>query len=358
MDIITILGARPQFIKAAILSNELRKNDYFNEKIIHTGQHYDSQMSAIFFEQLQIQQPDFQLNTGNLSHGAMIAKQIDGIESILTATQPDAVIVYGDTNSTLAGALAAIKLNIKVIHVEAGLRSFNRMMPEEHNRVLTDHASDLLLAPTKSAVRNLEKEGLDYPRVKFVGDIMFDAALQYSNLAEKLNLDIIVPHHKGDFILATIHRAETTQNQNLLDMCLTAFMKSPLPVIMPLHPRTRKNINFEKFSNTNLIFIEPVGYLEMIKLEKEASLIVTDSGGVQKEAFFHGKPCVTLRKETEWTELIDSGWNRLAPLESSASILQTISDAIGTVGVSCNSFGEGDSAKSICNELLALPVVN
>jgi len=318
MKCVTIVGARPQFIKAATVSRVLRSTPDITEILVHTGQHYDSNMSEVFFDELEIPQPDYHLGIGSGTHGSQTGKMLEAIEAVLIQEQPNWVLVYGDTNSTLAGALAAAKLHIPVAHVEAGLRSFNRRMPEEINRILTDHTSDLLFAPTDTAVKNLLHEGIPENKVHLVGDVMYDAALYYgakadthSQILSKLGLS------PRGYILATIHRAENTDDAARLQAIFQGLMQvaQEIPVVLPLHPRTRKALERENlFSEVSesLLLIEPVGYLDMVMLEKNACLIATDSGGVQKEAFFYHVPCVTLREETEWVELVEMGWNCLA----------------------------------------------
>lgn len=308
MKIITVVGARPQFIKAAPVSKELRK--HFDELLIHTGQHYDDNMSKIFFEELGIPMPDYNLKIGSGNHGKMTGEMLAKLEEIYLNEKPDCVLVYGDTNSTLAGALAASKLLIPVIHVEAGLRSFNKSMPEEQNRILTDNISKLLLVPTKDAEKNLKNEGIENG-VYNIGDVMYDAVLMFKekseikeDLLEKINVK------KNDYILTTIHRAENTNDIERLKNIIEALNESNETIVLPLHPRTKKfieqyGLNF----NNNIKIIEPVGYLEMLMLEANSKKIVTDSGGVQKEAYFMNKPCVTMRDETEWVETVEVGWN-------------------------------------------------
>jgi UDP-N-acetylglucosamine 2-epimerase len=314
MKILTVVGARPQFIKLAPLSKILRENG-INEIIVHTGQHYDENMNDLFFKELEIPEPDYNLGIGSGSHGEQTGRMLIEIEKIILKENPDLVIVYGDTNSTLAGALAASKLHIKLAHVEAGLRSFNKRMPEEINRVLTDHVSDILFCPTQTAVENLKNEGITNG-VYLVGDLMFDALLHFSkisdmksNILERLNIK------PKEYYLATIHRAENTDNYERLKNILTAFSKLDEMVVFPIHPRTRKMINYYGLDglleNDNVKVIDPVGYLDMLKLEKNAKAILTDSGGVQKEAFWLKVPCITLRDETEWIETVNLGWNRL-----------------------------------------------
>ncbi len=311
MKIVTVVGARPQFIKAAALSRVLRQQH--NEILVHTGQHYDDNMSAVFFAELDIPAPDVNLQIGSGSHGTQTGAMLTGIETVLLAERPDRVLVYGDTNSTLAGALAAAKLHIPVAHVEAGLRSFNRAMPEEINRVVTDHLSDVLLCPGQTAVDNLTAEGITRD-VHLVGDVMADAlivaserAMTHSAILTRLELT------EQSYVLATVHRAENTDDPLRLHNILTAFLDSNELIIFPVHPRTRKRINELDLSlqQSNLRLIEPVGYLDMVQLEQSARMILTDSGGVQKEPYWLGVPCVTLRDETEWIETVQAGWNVL-----------------------------------------------
>lgn len=316
LKVLTVIGARPQFIKAAVVSRVLRTTPGLREVLVHTGQHYDDNMSRVFFEELEIPEPDYHLGIGGGTHGQNTGRMLEAIERVLFEEKPDWVLVYGDTDSTLAGALAAAKLHIPVAHVEAGLRSFNRRMPEEINRVLTDHISDLLFAPTETAVKNLLREGISPDKIHLVGDVMYDAALYYGEKAEKHSQILkrlgLVP--KG-YILATVHRAENTDDPNRLRVILEALAEvhREVPVVFPVHPRTRRRTEVYGLQNwlDKLLVIEPVGYLDMVMLEKNARLIATDSGGVQKEAFFYRVPCVTLRDETEWVELVDLGWNIL-----------------------------------------------
>ncbi|MBB6461528.1 non-hydrolyzing UDP-N-acetylglucosamine 2-epimerase [Flammeovirga kamogawensis] len=317
MKILTIIGARPQFIKAATVSRVIKKIENCTEILVHTGQHYDENMSDIFFDELGIPRPDYNLGVGGGSHGAQTGEMLAKIEKVLFKEKPDYLLVYGDTNSTLAGALAASKMHIPVVHVEAGLRSFNMKMPEEQNRILTDHISTLLFTPTDTGYSNLLKEGINDSSIYNIGDVMYDAAMYYgkkaqnnTNILEKLNVKY------KDFILATIHRAENTDNIERLTMIFDELsnVAKTKKVILPLHPRTKKsleNINFN-FSESKISFIDPVGYIEMVMLEMSSKLILTDSGGVQKEAFFHKVPCITLRDETEWVELVEAGFNFLA----------------------------------------------
>lgn len=349
MKVITVVGARPQFIKAAPLSKKIRENN--SEKIIHTGQHYDDNMSEIFFQELDIPKPDYNLNVGSGSHGYQTGSMLIKIEEILVKEKPDIVLVYGDTNSTLAGALAASKMLIPVVHVESGLRSFNMIMPEEQNRILTDHISTYLFAPTNTALKNLENEGIKH-NVYNVGDVMYDAILHFSGIArersktlEKLNLK------KDEYILATIHRAENTNCIERLKNILDAFKESSQRIVLPLHPRTKKYIeNYGLMFSKNIEVIEPVGYLDMVMLELNCRKIVTDSGGVQKEAFFLAKPCITLRDETEWVETVENGWNVLAGANTDSIInlmrnLEPKNDRV-------DYFGDGNAAGKIIDILV------
>ena len=309
MKVITVLGARPQFIKAAPLSEALRKNH--EEKIIHTGQHYDYQMSDVFFEELGIPKPDYFLGVGSKQHGAQTGEMLTRVEEILLKEKPDWVLVYGDTNSTLAGALAAAKLHIPIAHVEAGLRSYNRQMPEEVNRVLTDHISTLMFCPTDQAVKNLSLEGLTQGVVR-TGDVMADALYYHARRAEERSLQKNLRYPKKSYLLATVHRAENTDDPSRLQGIMHAFAQIEGQIVLPLHPRTKKLLKDHHLTiPKNVDVIEPVGYLEMIFLEKEAEFILTDSGGVQKEAYLWQVPCVTLRDETEWVETVNTGWNTL-----------------------------------------------
>ena len=316
MKIITILGSRPQFIKAAVISR-LLKSQNINEIIVHTGQHFDDNMSNIFFKELELPEPDINLGIGGGSHGQNTGRMIENIELILNKEKPDWVLVYGDTDSTLAGSIAAVKLHIPIAHIESGLRSFNRQMPEEINRILTDHVSELLFTPTDTATQNLANEGIRGEKVQKVGDVMYDAILYYSKHAEecsrileKLNLE------PKEYILATVHRAENSDNINRLKNIISGFANANKTVIWPMHPRTKKQLNiYELELPPSIKIIEPVGYLDMIMLEKHASIIATDSGGVQKEAFFNQVHCITLREETEWIELVEAGVNILVGTE-------------------------------------------
>lgn len=317
ISIVTIIGARPQFIKASSISREIAKHPDIKETIVHTGQHYDLNMSDIFFEEMNIPKPYYNLSIGNLSHGAMTGRMVEKIEEILLKESPDWVLVYGDTNSTLAGALSASKLQIKIAHIEAGLRSFNMKMPEEINRILTDRISTLLFCPTDTAINNLKKEGFYNFGCKIVksGDVMQDGALYYRKLARK---PASLVNINENYVLCTIHRAENTDDEIRLQNIFSALNEISISyqIILPLHPRTRKIIAQKGvFVSSNVSIIDPVGYLEMVYLIDRCQCVMTDSGGLQKEAYFFSKPCITLRDETEWIELVESGYNILAGAE-------------------------------------------
>ena len=316
MKVVTIVGARPQFIKSAPVSKALRRAGH-REIIIHTGQHYDRKMSRIFFEELSIPKPDVNLKIGSGTHAYQTGRMMTGIEKVLMRAKPDWVLVYGDPNSTLAGALAACKLGCRLAHIEAGMRSYNRRMPEEHNRVLTDHCSDILFCPTKNAVDNLRREGI-VKGVYWVGDTMYDSTLEYTKVAEKRSTILKkLGLRPKKYFLATVHRPQNTDNYKNLKKILEEFSRLNDLVILPVHPRTREaidslngSLNIKKESSSIKI-IDPVGYLDMLILEKNAKVILTDSGGVQKEAYFLSTPCVTLRTETEWPETVAAGWNHV-----------------------------------------------
>ena len=311
MRLVSIVGARPQFVKLAPVSRMLRQQH--EELIIHTGQHYDYRMSALFFEELALPEPDYHLHVGSGPHGKQTALMLDAIEQVLLETRPDWVVVFGDTNSTLAGALAAAKLHIPIAHVEAGLRSYNRTMPEEINRIVTDHLSQRLFCPTETASKHLEQEGMT-AGVEMVGDVMYDILLQMQpKLAS--NAQALLPAlrvQSQHFVLATVHRASNTDDAEAMHRIADALNQLAMPVIFPIHPRTQARMaEYDITWSEHIHFIEPVGYLDMLTLEKSARCVITDSGGVQKEAFFLNTPCVTLREETEWPETVELGWNIL-----------------------------------------------
>jgi UDP-GlcNAc3NAcA epimerase len=356
MKIVTIIGARPQFIKAAALSREFAKHSCIKEIIIHTGQHFDKNMSDVFFEEMQIPRPNYHLNINGLGHGAMTGQMLEGIEKILIDERPDFVLVYGDTNSTLAGALASKKLHLKLVHVEAGLRSFNMLMPEEINRVLTDRISDILFVPTKQAIQNLDKEGFENFDCEIVncGDIMQDAALFYSKrAAEKSTIIQTLGLESSSFVLATIHRAENTDDLKRLVSIVGALneINKTFKVVSPVHPRTRAI--FEKNNiKTDFVCIDPVGYFDMIQLMSNCSLICTDSGGLQKEAYFFNKYCITFRDQTEWVELVENGYNRITGANK-----DFILDAFGyfkekPFHKATELYGAGNASKTIADFLI------
>jgi UDP-GlcNAc3NAcA epimerase len=357
VKIATILGARPQFIKSAPVSTALARRAGVAEVVVHTGQHFDDLMSEVFFREMGIPAPRHHLGIGGLSHGAMTGRMLEAIEQVLIAEKPDRVLVYGDTNSTLAGALAAAKLGIPVAHVEAGLRSFNRSMPEEINRIAADHMSSLLFAPTARAVENLRREGISGDAVARTGDVMYDATLAFGEIAAKRSriLDTLGLKPRG-YLLATVHRAENTDDAARLGAVFEGLAEASLrhPVVLPLHPRTRNALAGIAFrAPETLRMIEPVGFLDMVMLEKHALAVATDSGGVQKEAYFHRVPCVTLREETEWVELIEAGANRLAPPRDAQAIAHAIEAALVTPASAFDGelYGKGDAAEQIAARL-------
>lgn len=359
MKIVSIIGARPQFIKASPVSARLRARPGVREVLVHTGQHYDDNMSAVFFRELDVPEPDYHLGVGSGGHGEQTGRMLEAIEKALLRERPDWTLVYGDTNSTLAGALASAKLHIPVAHVEAGLRSFNRRMPEEINRVLTDHASDLLFAPTETAVRNLAAEGVESKTVHLVGDVMYDAAVSLGRRAEAESRVLerlgLAP---GGYVLGTIHRAENTDDHARLRAVFEGLAAAAreLPVVLPIHPRTRAALARAGLDGAaaGLRAIDPVGYLDMTMLLRGAAVVATDSGGVQKEAFFHRVPCVTLRDETEWVELVTLGWNRVVPPRSAGAVAAAILAARGSVGAEGEPYGAGDAAGRIADLLGAV----
>ncbi|WP_136634293.1 non-hydrolyzing UDP-N-acetylglucosamine 2-epimerase [Pseudooceanicola onchidii] len=357
--IATVLGARPQFIKAATITRAIRQTEGLREVLIHTGQHYDDNMSTVFFTDLMGQAPDHNLHISGGTHGAMTGRMLEAVEGVLSQVRPDMVLVYGDTNSTLAGALCAAKMHIPVAHVEAGLRSFNMKMPEEINRRLTDHCSDLLFTPTDTADRNLANEGIESGKVHRVGDVMYDASVHFGKqAAEKGELLASLGLKDRDYILATVHRQENTDHPDRLGSILDALaaIAKEIPVLLPLHPRTRAKISATGLDQllSKLTCVEPLGYLQMVEAERSAVVIATDSGGVQKEAFFHKVPCVTLRDETEWVELLDSGWNRLvSPAQGSKAIQNAILSARGVAGAAVEPYGLGDASDRIAQVIRA-----
>lgn len=377
IKLLTIIGARPQIIKAAALSRAIKNkfNKEIKEIIVHTGQHYDENMSQVFFDELQIPNPDYNLNTGSGNHGKQTASMISGIEEILLKEKPNAIVLYGDTNSTLAGAIAASKIQVPVIHIEAGLRSFNKSMPEEINRILCDHVSTLLFSPTEAGYDNLVKEGFkentlppysfNNPKMYHCGDIMYDNSLYFSTIAEQ-KTSVLKEYalQSGKFILATIHRNNNTDEPLRLNALFNALnviaTENKIKIILPLHPRTAKllpvNLSPELYnkirSNEYIIIIPPVSFLEIIALEKNASLVITDSGGVQKEAFFFQKPCIILRSETEWIELINCGSARITDADQE-KIKEAYNHFITVKDLYFPAlFGDGKAAEFICSEIV------
>jgi UDP-GlcNAc3NAcA epimerase len=361
MKLVNIVGARPQFIKAAVISRAIKSENECSENvhsqvqevIVHTGQHYDENMDRIFFEELHIPTPQYNLGIGSGSHGQMTGKMLEKVEKVLLHERPDGVIVYGDTNSTLAGALAAVKLYIPLVHIEAGLRSFNRKMPEEINRVLTDTVSNLLFCPTQTALDNLAREKFKQG-VYWVGDVMYDSFLFNKELADKKSIILKqLKLTKGKYVLATVHREENTDNRDRLESILNAFKKiasDGQALVLPVHPRTRRSIrklNIEDNLSEDIRLIFPVGYLDMICLMSNARVILTDSGGVQKEAYFAKVPCITLRNETEWPETLSNGWNHLAGTEFNSITEAFKKVVLRNVRTDENFFGEGCSGKKI-----------
>jgi UDP-GlcNAc3NAcA epimerase len=355
--IATVVGARPQFIKAAIVSQALRREGH-EEILIHTGQHFDTNMSDVFFSELDMDQPRYNLGIAGGLHGQQTGRMLEAIEKVLLAERPDWVLIYGDTNSTIAAALAAAKLHIPIAHVEAGLRSFNRRMPEEINRVVADSLSHLLFTPTSDAVRNLEHEGIDAGKIVPVGDVMYDASQYFGAKAERQS-DILakLQLEPGNYILATVHRAENTDDEERLRAIFDGLSRTSTihPVVWPLHPRTRDALRGAGLpvtsEGTTIQFTDPLGYLDMLLLERSAQTIITDSGGVQKEAYFHKVPCVTLRDETEWVELVEHGWNVLCPPVSAEGIVATVEAVHTPDDWRSDLYGDGRAADRIAGAL-------
>jgi len=355
--IVTILGARPQFVKAAVLSRVILKHQEVEEIIVHTGQHYDANMSDIFFSEMEIPKPKYNLAINGLSHGAMTGQMLQKIEEVLMTEKPDAVVVFGDTNSTLAGALAAKKLHIKVIHIEAGLRSFNMKMPEEINRIVTDRISDLLLCPTDSAIDNLVNEGFENMPSKIVksGDIMKDAVEYYSQFSqEKSTIISDLKLQKNEFVLATIHRQENTDDLVNLNSIFTGLQTigKEKTVVLPLHPRTKAILNANNL-NFNIKVIDPVGYFDMLELLKNCNLVVTDSGGLQKEAFFNKKHCIIAREETEWIELVSNGFAKIVGSDAVKMVQAFIAFQDSTANFKMDLYG-ANVGESMYKEILKI----
>jgi UDP-GlcNAc3NAcA epimerase len=356
MRLVTVVGARPQFIKAAAVSRVIHQEyaGQVAESLVHTGQHFDDNMSKVFFEELGIPEPKYNLGISGGSHGAMTGRMLEAIESVLVSERPDWMLIYGDTNSTLAGALAAAKLHIPVAHVEAGLRSYNMRMPEEVNRILADRVSSLLFCPTQASVRNLESEGVR-AGVHNVGDVMYDVALYYRDYARQHSaiLDTLGLRH-GEFALATCHRAENTDVQERLEQILSALgeLAADMPVVLPLHPRTRKLVDEYGLAKhlSPLVLTAPLPFLDMVALEQAAALVLTDSGGVQKEAFFYGVPCLTMRDETEWVETVETGWNRLVGADRKAIL--AAAREVHRPPERLMPYGDGNASRQIVAKLL------
>lgn len=351
MRVMTIVGARPQFIKAAVVSrafNKQRPDD--QEILVHTGQHYDANMSDVFFDELDIPKPDYNLGVGGGTHGQNTGRMLERLEALMMDCRPDWVLVYGDTDSTLAAALAASKLHIPVAHVEAGLRSFNRYMPEEINRILADHISDLLFAPCDAAYSNLIKENVPQKKIQLVGDVMYDAALFYKDKAKEPVVPKGLKIHGNDYVLCTVHRAENTDSVEKLSNIFLGLGAVDEVVILPMHPRTKLKVERGGLViPSNIYVIDPVSYLEMVWLESMSRCVATDSGGVQKEAYFHGKPCITLREETEWNELVESGWNKIAGTDS--HLIKKLILEASPPSTKENFYGLGNAGKLISEAL-------
>jgi len=363
LTIISIVGARPQFIKAAAVCravseyNKDRKTAEIRHILIHTGQHYDENMSKVFFEELDIPPPDYNLGIGSFSHGKQTGKMLEAIEEVLIEQQPEWTLVYGDTNSTIAGALAAVKLHLPLAHIEGGLRSFNRRMPEEINRVLTDHISNLIFCPTTAAVSNLKREGVT-EGVKMVGDVMYDCSLYYGNKVSAIEAGILINYNLSpkSYYLATMHRAENTDSLRRLKNIIRAFnllSKNDFPVVFPAHPRTLKILQQSDLKLEGSVkLVPPVSYLEMVVLEKNAAVILTDSGGVQKEAYFYSVPCITLGDETEWIETVEIKANFLTGAETDAIIKTAADFKTAKINFKKGIYGSGNTGELILKELM------
>lgn len=351
MRILSVVGARPQFVKAFVVSEELRK--HHDEVLVHTGQHYDEELSDVFFDTLGIPEPDYNLGVGSGSHATQTAEMLTGLERVIETESPDVVLLYGDTNSTLAGALAGVKMEPSIAHIEAGLRSHNRDMPEEINRILTDHCADLLFAPSPAAVDSLRKEGRNTATVE-TGDVMYDAVLKVRERAAEEST-ILEDHSlsENEFILSTVHRAENTDHRERLVSIFRGLGDAPLPVVLPLHPRTEsrlKEYDLWEFANKCVRIVDPLNYLDFVRLMDTAERIATDSGGIQKEAFFLDTFCVTLRDETEWVETVDAGWNTIVGAEYD-TIQENLSMDWSRPPEKPNPYGDGNAARVIKKEL-------
>lgn len=361
MKIITVVGARPQFIKAAAFCRAVQQHNLAGHRIeeilVHTGQHYDQNMSENFFQEMKIPKPHYHLGIGGCSHGMMTGRMLEEIEKITMEHKPDWMLVYGDTNSTLAGALAAAKLHVPVAHVEAGLRSFNRKMPEEINRILVDQCSEVLFTPTKKASEQLVSEGIPIKKIHEVGDIMYDVAMFYQQRSAEESTVLAGLHLKSkEFALATVHRAENTDDVNRLKEIFFGLneISKLFPVVVPLHPRTKQileKLHIIKEFSESLLLIDPVSYLDMIQLESNAKLILTDSGGVQKEAYFYKVPCLTLREETEWVELVSEGYNTLVKADREKILGNALKVLNGDIHWKKSLYGNGTSSVKILDRL-------
>lgn len=354
MKVASIVGVRPQFVKASVVSRELRKKH--EEILVHTGQHYDYQMNKIFFDQLNIPEPDYHLDIGSGSHGYQTGEMIKKIEEVLIKEKPDLVLTYGDTNSTLAGALAASKLHIRTAHVESGLRSFDRSMPEEINRILTDHCSDILFCPTKNAVENLKNEGIT-ENVYLTGDVMVDSLLYNRDIAEKKsNILFELGLKSKQYLVATIHRASNTDSENNLKNIVDAFSELNETIVFPLHPRTEKFLKtyglYDKLKSS-VILTKPLGFFEFINLMSHAKMMLTDSGGIQKETYVLKVPCITLRENTEWVETIEDKWNVLVGTDKS-KIIEMVYRFTPSLNTHSNRFGNGNASGIIASKLEGL----
>ena len=351
MRIVSIVGARPQFVKLAVICRAMAQHEDWDHRIVHTGQHYDAGLSGVFFEELMIPRPDYDLGVGSGAHGEQTGEMLKRLEPILAAERPDWVLLYGDTNSTLAGAVVASKLVLRTAHIEAGLRSYRRGMPEEINRIVADHLSDLLLCPTALAMENLRKEGLS-ERAVLTGDVMYDASITYGEAAERRGGALADSWRPGEFALATVHRAENTDDAERLRGiagALDEIARTLCPVVWPVHPRTKKRLSEMGCSTGAVTMIEPVSYFNMLLLECRARFVMTDSGGVQKEAYFFRVPCITLRDETEWVETLENHCNVLAG--SCKKTILEATRAIGTAGPWTAVYGDGSSGMAIVNAL-------
>jgi len=355
MRIVTVVGARPQIIKAAAFSNSLIGYSSIEEIIVHTGQHYDQNMSDVFFEELGLPLPSYNLGVGSGSHAYQTGKMMIGLEKLVDELSPGIIVVYGDTNSTLAGSIVAAKTHTPLAHIEAGLRSFNKMMPEEINRIVTDRLSDILFCPTEASMQNLRNEGCSEDSMHLVGDVMYDSCLYFGNLSmEKSNITQDLGIVPGEYVLATVHRAENTDDEVVLGNIISTLdeLSKRIRVVFPLHPRTKSRV---VGLSHGITFIDPVGYLDMIELEKNSKAIITDSGGVQKEAYFHRVPCITIRTETEWVELVESGWNTLIdpnnPIELRRGIFSAVENP-STGRMDKEMYGGGRASENIRDEII------